>query len=81
MILENENGVIIVQKPFHESILGLLQGADALDLRVLGDVIVATKVPKGHDEIIDAWTSRVGHTSDSDRVVASLRAQKLELVD
>jgi hypothetical protein len=70
-----------MSKPFHEAIVGVIQGADALDLRVIGDVIVATKVPKGHDEIIDAWTSRVGHASDSDRVVVSLRAQKLELVD
>ena len=70
-----------MQKPFHESVVDAINDADPLDLRIIGSIIVATKVPEGHDEIIAAWGAKTGHIHDSERVVASLRAQKLELVD
>ena len=70
-----------MQKPFHESVVDAINGADPLDLRIIGSIIVATKVPEGHDEIIAAWRAKLsGHVHDSERVVASLLAQKLEPV-
>ncbi len=67
-------------KPFHKSILPIIKNANPLDLSVIGDIIIATKIPEGHDEIIFAWRQKTGRRDDSERVVASILSQKLELV-
>jgi hypothetical protein len=71
--------VVVEPKPFHESILGIIEKAGLLDLGLIGNIIIATKVPKGHDEIIAAWQARTRSAHASERVTTSLLAQKATL--
>lgn len=43
------------QRPFHETIVDAIRQASSTQLECLATLIKATKVPKGHDEIIAAW--------------------------
>lgn len=46
-------------KPFHESIVDAINSASSVgEMIVLGQLIEATKVPKGHQAIIEAWTAK-----------------------
>ena len=48
------------RRPFHKTIIDAIRGASNDDaLMNLGDLIKATKIPKGHDEIIAAWKQRI----------------------
>lgn len=44
--------------PFHESVLNAIDTASTNQLEFLGALLKRTKIPKGHDEIIAAWTRR-----------------------
>ncbi|MDO8514238.1 MAG: hypothetical protein Q7S50_01710 [bacterium] len=65
-------------KPFHESIVDTIERAYAPAFETLAHLIKTTKIPKGHDAIVEAWqrrTKEVGLNSDLD-VTASVKAQK-----
>jgi|SRR3989338_4594126 len=80
-------------KPFHESVVDLINdvGKEKLEttilssfidplhkLRMLGTMLVVTKIPKGHDDIIASWQAqcqRFGLNNDLG-VVESVQAQK-----
>lgn len=66
-------------KPFHESIIPIIEKADMRDLGLIGGIIIATKIPKGHDAMIAAWQKKTCRSDASKRVTASLLAQKAEL--
>ncbi len=71
------------KRPFHETIVDAIYHIDSsVDFAVLAPLIKATKIPKGHDEIIAAWNDRsnlLGHAGkDLFGVVADLRKQKQE---
>ena len=68
-----------MKRPFHETVVEAIQQASSAGLVCLGTLIRATKIPKGHDEIIAAWNERrkVMHWGDDDLgVPASLLEQK-----
>lgn len=49
-------------KPFHESIVDAINRAEGEGVAVayaLAELIKGTKIPKGHDAIIEAWSTRV----------------------
>ncbi len=46
------------RKPFHEAIVEMLKQASEAELETLGNLLIRTKIPKGHDEIIAAWKTR-----------------------
>ncbi|MFA6588303.1 MAG: hypothetical protein WCT08_04485 [Patescibacteria group bacterium] len=62
-------------KPFHESIVDVIQNALWFELQGLSKLLLVTKIPKNHDAIIEAWTRRAG-VERYKHVVASLRQQK-----
>ncbi len=79
--------------PFHESIVGLINdigkdkeqrpGAVFYDefrhrLRAYGRLLLVTKIPKGHDEILVAWQAQCQTCglNDDMGVIESLKAQK-----
>lgn len=81
------------RRPFHESIVGLINGigkdkeqrpgAVFYDefrhrLRAYGALLLVTKIPKGHDEIIAAWQAQCQACglNDDMGVTESVRAQK-----
>ena len=68
--------------PLHESIVGAINRASYSDMRCLGTLISETKIPKGHDEISAAWSSRLGElireTSELADVLNVLQEQKRE---
>ncbi len=69
------------RKPFHESIIDALAEASIADTRCLGWLIMATKIPKGHTQIIGAWNmhiSRFGADYTDPGVEASLLEQQGE---
>lgn len=67
-------------KPFHESIVDSIQQVSSHDdMTTLGSLIKGTKIPKGHDAIVEAWNKMIGATGvndDCDGVVESILAQK-----
>lgn len=66
-------------KPFHESIVGAINAAaSAAELSTLGHLITTTKIPKGHDDIVETWNLRAGNLglNDADGVADSVMAQK-----
>lgn len=67
-------------KPFHDSIVDAIQRTQSgLELSRFGLLIKETKIPKGHDDIIDAWNEKAAHFGINDMDVAeSVRAQKLK---
>jgi hypothetical protein len=76
---------VVERKPFHEAIVDILEEASADDLATLGKLIVRTKIPKGHDEILTAWNTRLievlyGEEGTEYRYVATdILEQKKEL--
>jgi hypothetical protein len=48
----------VARKPFHEAIVEMLKWAMAHDLETLGKLLIMTKIPKGHDEILAAWNAK-----------------------
>ena len=46
------------KRSFHETIIEAIRRASTSDLECLAALIKATKIPKGHDEIIAAWNQR-----------------------
>ncbi len=46
------------KRPFHESVVDAISVASSAELESLATLIKATKIPKGHDEIVDAWKKR-----------------------
>ncbi len=64
------------RRPFHETIVEAISRAPSDDLACLAKLIIATKVPKGHDEIITAWKKRTVFFIDTFGVSASLLEQK-----
>lgn len=76
----------IVLKPFHESVVNIINGVGTDKapftnyemMRVLAVLLKATKIPKGHDQIIEAWkaqSQRFGLNDDLG-VVGSILAQQ-----
>lgn len=65
-------------KPFHDSIVDAINRADAAAMSVLAQHIKETKVPKGHDAIVEAWTAKVAELGLNDDlgVADSVMAQK-----
>ena len=47
-----------VKLPFHESVLEAIATASSDQLEFLATLIKKTKIPKGHDAIIEAWNKR-----------------------
>ena len=72
----------VKRRPFHESIVDVIQHASYSDMRCLGTLINETKIPKGHDEISAAWNRRAGELihemSELGDVVDVLNEQKQE---
>ncbi|MBI2482262.1 MAG: hypothetical protein HYV76_01730 [Candidatus Vogelbacteria bacterium] len=48
----------VATRPFHETILEAIRQASSTELKCLATLIKATKVPKGHDEIVAVWNER-----------------------
>ena len=72
--------------PFHEAVVVAIEKASShFALHALGDLIMATKIPMGHDEILKAWRkrwSRYGGTvrAEKEKVVTeNLLVQKAEV--
>jgi hypothetical protein len=65
-------------KPFHESIVDAINIANGGAMSTLAALIKSTKIPKGHDEIVDAWNARVFvlGLNDDLGVADSVMAQK-----
>jgi hypothetical protein len=71
-------------KPFHESIIDAINNVDPDDatyhtrLHLLANVILSTKIPKDHDEIIAAWQAKAARfrLNEDLGVVESLMVQK-----
>lgn len=68
------------KRPFHESIIGTIKNVNVLsELALVETLLVATKIPKGHDEIIAALTEKamdVRADGPDDAVLASILEQK-----
>jgi hypothetical protein len=71
----------VTKRPFHETIVDAVTEAHPIDLSILAWLTMATKIPKGHDEIIAAWEKREPNApkgSTIANVLADLREQKQE---
>lgn len=70
----------VERKPFHESIVDILNGlTDIDDLELVERLLMVTKIPKGHDEIIEALTDatqEAAHENIKEEVLASILEQK-----
>lgn len=75
------------RKPFHESIIDAIQYAGSYDgvrrqteYLCLSRLIKGTRIPKGHDAIIEAWRSRSDrpYVEGDDVVILDLLEQKRE---
>jgi len=45
-------------KPFHESVVDAINGADPDELETIGNLLKRTKIPEGHAIIAAAWANR-----------------------
>lgn len=76
--------ITITRKPFHASILDALGRCRSRDsLVALGDLIVDTKIPQGHDAILQAFKRKaidigIGNAKLYARVIDSLYEQERE---
>jgi hypothetical protein len=74
---------IVARKPFHEAIVEMLKQASSAELETLGHLLMITKIPKGHSEIIAAWSvrcSEMGWSGSSiDRLVIDLTRHKWDI--
>lgn len=68
----------VAQKPFHESIVDTIDNAELHQMPLLAQIIKTTKIPKGHDTIIEAWQRCFRGTGINDDlgVSASVLEQK-----
>lgn len=65
-------------RPFHETIVEAIRRASLRNLMCLATLIKATKIPKGHKEIIEAWNARCKEVFSEDfDVTDNLLDQKL----
>ncbi len=63
------------RRPFHETIIDYILGADNTELLDIALLIVGTKIPNGHDEIIIAWREKlrnIGWSENSFGVLENL---------
>ncbi len=70
-----------IRKPFHKSIVDAIRRATPERLLGLEELVMATKIPKNHDGILEALTARtaaLGFTQYPG-VLDSLREQKEEV--
>ncbi|MEK7103332.1 MAG: hypothetical protein AAB870_03220, partial [Patescibacteria group bacterium] len=49
----------IERKPFHESVVDAIKSAKAEELKIIAGIIITTKIPKNHEEIVNAWRQRL----------------------
>jgi hypothetical protein len=49
---------IVARKPFHEVMIEMIQQASKQELITIGMLLIKTKIPKGHDEIVAVWRRR-----------------------
>ncbi len=71
------------RRPFHETIMDAIAQVNSSDeLNLIATLIMATKIPKGHNEITTAWNQRLqemGRARHEDRgVPRDLLEQKQE---
>ena len=69
------------RRPFHETIIEAIRHASSNEMVCLAELIKATKIPKGHEEIIVAWMQRlqeIGYPNFNLDVTADLLEQKQE---
>jgi uncharacterized protein (UPF0128 family) len=51
--------VAVEKKPFHESIVDVIRNVKTIEeLELVEGLLMATKIPKGHDEIVAALTEK-----------------------
>ena len=46
-------------RPFHESIVGVINDADTMELEILAQILKMTEIPENHDDILTAWTQKI----------------------
>ncbi|MSU54381.1 MAG: hypothetical protein EXS48_00885 [Candidatus Staskawiczbacteria bacterium] len=66
-------------RPFHEAVIDVIAIASRAELNILALLIMSTKIPANHDQVIEAWQKRreiVGPADDDLGVPASVFAQK-----
>lgn len=66
-------------RPFHETIVETIHRAGSVEMDCLAALIKATKIPKGHDEIVSAWKfqrQKLGWGDEDLGVPAKLLAEK-----
>ncbi len=71
---------VLKRRPFHKSVLDAICFASMSDMSCLARLIKATQIPKGHDEIFEAWKEHALELGLDDDlgVTADLLAQKEE---
>ncbi len=70
--------------PFHEAIIGVIDFASRSDLKLIARLLKKTYIPKGHDEIIEAWNKRIKEMYQKDvglDIPEYLIAKKQEIAD
>lgn len=74
----------VERRPFHETIVDYIECYTDYeeDLAPLGDLLMATKIPKNHDAIIAAWKKTIEGVADENgfltSVLADIEEQKRE---
>lgn len=69
-------------RPFHETIIPVIQCASSRELEFLAPLIKATKIPKDHYAIVTAWRRRIAEMGWGDQdlgVCDSLLLQKKQV--
>lgn len=46
-------------RPFHENVVDAILQASTDNLKLLGSILLSTKIPKNHDQIIRVWQERL----------------------
>jgi hypothetical protein len=53
-------GMDTILKPFHESVVDAIERAsDSSQMNVIGQLLIETKIPKGWDDIVKAWNTKI----------------------
>lgn len=47
------------RRSFHETIIAAIHRVPVYNLSLLADLILETKIPEGHDQIIVAWKKKI----------------------
>ncbi len=65
-------------KPYHESVVDVINQAQVHELDILASLLKATKLPKGHEEVAEAWNRRLADLGGNDEagVTEAVLAQK-----